>query len=168
MFYRPDAPEPAFLRRLGDLIDLAVVLLGSGMILLMSINVFARTTNLIDLAANVELGEFLLVWATFLGGASAVRRVTHMRVSELVDALPPRFAALLDQATRLLTLGLLALITWKGISIVGSTWSQKSSVLYWPVGLTYMAMPVGAALCMLYLTYHIVRPPSPAQTPDVS
>jgi TRAP-type C4-dicarboxylate transport system permease small subunit len=154
MFYRPDDPEPAVLRRLGDLIDLVVVLLGSGMVVLMSVNVFARTTNLIDLAANVELGEFLLVWATFLGGASAVRRV--------------RLGALLDQATRLLTMGLLALITWKGISIVGSTWSQKSSVLYWPIGLTYLALPVGAALCMVYLTFHIVRPPSPAQTPDVS
>lgn len=168
MFYRPDDPEPAVLRGLGDLIDLAVVLLGSGMVVLMTVNVFARTTNLIDLAANVELGEFLLVWATFLGGASAVRRVSHMRVSEIVDALPPRFGALLDQATRLLTLGLLALITWKGISIVGSTWSQKSSVLYWPVGLTYLALPVGAALCMLFLTYHIVRPPSPAPHSDVS
>ena len=168
MFYRPDAPEPALLRLVGNVIDLLVVLLGSGMIVLMSVNVFARTTNLIDLAANVELGEFLLVWATFLGGASAVRRVAHMRISELVDALPPRLAALLDQATRLLTLGLLVLITWKGISIVGSTWSQKSSVLYWPIGLTYLALPVGAALCMLYITHHIVRPPRPAPHPDMS
>lgn len=167
MYYRPDVPEPSALRLIGDVIDLCVVILGSGMIILMSLNVFARSTNLIDLAANVELGEFLLVWATFLGGASAVRRVSHMRVSEVVDALPQRFSALLDQATRLLTLGLLALITWKGISIVGSTWSQKSSVLYWPAGLTYLAMPVGAALCMVFITYHIVQPPRPAQHPDM-
>lgn len=168
MFHRPHPPEPLPLRWLGDAIDLAVVILGLGMIALMSLNVFARSTDLIDLAANVELGEFLLVWATFLGGASAVRRVGHMRIAELVDALPPRAALVLDQAMRLLTLVLLALLVWKGGSIVGHTWGQRSSVLYWPVGLTYLAMPVGAALSMVYTAFHMVRPPRPAPQPDLA
>jgi TRAP-type C4-dicarboxylate transport system permease small subunit len=152
---------------LGDAIDLIIVILGTGMIALMAVNVFARSTDLIDLAANVELGEFLLVWATFLGGASASRRVSHMRVGEIVDALPPRLAAGLEQIIRLATLFLLSLLVWKGASIVGHTWSQRTSVLYWPVGLTYLAMPVGAALCMVYVMLHIVRPPSPAPNPDM-
>jgi TRAP-type transport system small permease protein len=166
MFYRQTPPEPPPLRWLGDAIDLAVVILGAGMIALMAVNVFARSTDLIDLAANVELGEFLLVWATFLGGASAVRRLGHMRIAEVVDAIPPRFAALLDTAMRLLTLVLLALLAWKGASIVGHTWGQRSSVLYWPVGLTYLAMPVGAGLSMIYTAIQIVRPPQPVPFTD--
>ncbi len=167
MFYRPLPSEPAPLRLLGDVLDVMIVTLGTGMVGLMTVNVFARVTNVIDLAANVELGEFLLVWATFLGGASAARRVGHMRVSEVVDALPPRIAAGLDQLTRLLSLALLFLIVWKGASIVGHTWSQKTSVLYWPVGLTYLAMPVGAALSMVFIAFHIVRPPGPALDADL-
>jgi TRAP-type C4-dicarboxylate transport system permease small subunit len=168
MFYRPALPEPIALRVIGDAIDLVIVALGAGMVALMALNVFSRASDLIDLAANVELGEFLLVWATFLGGASAARRMGHMRVTEIVDALPPRIAGLLDQAMRLLSLMLLALIVWKGASIVGTTWGQKSSVLYWPVGLTYLAMPAGAALCMIFIAHQIARPPARAPAADLA
>ncbi len=39
------------------------MILGLCMIALMSPDVFARSTDLIDLAANVEPGEFVLVWS---------------------------------------------------------------------------------------------------------
>ena len=34
--------------------------------------------------------------------------------------------------------------------IAAATWAQKSTVLYYPIGLGYLSMPVGMALCLVF------------------
>ena len=156
-FYRPARPEPAPLRYVGDIIDLAVVMLGTIMIVLMFVNVLARAALQVDVAANVELGEFMLVWATFLGCAAAARRSAHMRITELVDAAPPRLRRFMELATRTGVLAILAALVWNGFLIAQQNMEQQTSVLYWPVGLTYAAMPTGTALTFLFVAWETWR-----------
>ena len=156
-FYRPSRAEPVLLRLLGDVIDLIVVALGTVMILLMFMNVLARLALDVDVAANVELGELMLVWATFLGGAAACRRSTHMRITEVVTAVPPHLRRWLELATRLGVLVLLVALVWNGGLIALQNMEQQTSVLYWPVGLTYAALPGGTALMAVFVAWEIWR-----------
>lgn len=151
--YRPDRPEPAPLRVLGDLIDIVLVGLATALVAIMFSNVLARAFLNIDIAWNTEFGEFCLVWATFVGAAAAARRGSHMRISELVDAAGPRTRRLLEIGTRVAALLLLGLLVWRGMMIVNRTMDQEMSVLYWPVGLQYLAMPVGSLLTAIYVAY---------------
>jgi TRAP-type transport system small permease protein len=151
--YRPKRPEPAPLRVLGDIVDIVLVGFATALVVIMFTNVLARAFLNIDIAWNTEFGEFCLVWATFVGAAAAARRGSHMRISELVEAANPRLRRALEIITRIGVLILLGLLVWRGMLIVNRTMDQEMSVLYWPVGLQYLAMPVGSLLTAIYVAY---------------
>lgn len=151
--YRPDRPEPAPLRWLGDAIDIAVATLAAVLLIVMFANVAARVALNSDIAWNTEFGEFVLLWATFLGGASAARRGAHMRIAEFVEAMPPSVSRVVELATRVGVIGLLCLLIWYGLSISESTMGQEMTVLHWPMGVQYLAMPVGSAFALLFVVY---------------
>lgn len=154
--YRPDRPEPAILRLIGDAVDLVVTLLAAMLLIVMFANVAARLALNADIAWNTEFGEFVLLWATFLGGASAARRGAHMRITEFVEALPASLTRTVEFATRGGVVILLAFLIWYGISISMSTMEQELTVLHVPIGLQYLAMPVGSALALIFVLYEIV------------
>ena len=66
-------PAPRWLAAFGALVDWAVVAIGAVMIVLVFVNVLLHIVGR-DLAAVTELAELLMVWVTFLSGASAARR----------------------------------------------------------------------------------------------
>jgi TRAP-type transport system small permease protein len=152
-FYRPSRPEPALLRWLGDGLESVIVVLGAALLTVMSANVLARAFFNADIAWNTEFGEFALVWATFLGGAAAARRGAHMCITEFVEKIPPAPRRIIEIALRLAMIALLILLVNAGSNIVAKTMDQQMSVLYWPVGLQYLAMPVGSALTLVFVVY---------------
>jgi TRAP-type transport system small permease protein len=152
-FYRPARPEPAPLRWLGDGLDIVITGLAAALLVVMTANVLARSLLNADIAWNTEFGEFALVWATFLGGAAAARRGAHMCITEFIDKIPAGPRRVIEVALRLVVLALLVLLVRAGINIVAKTMDQQMSVLYWPVGLQYLAMPVGSALSLVFIAY---------------
>ncbi|WP_066472738.1 TRAP transporter small permease [Bosea sp. WAO] len=154
--YRPDLPEPAPLRWLGDLVDFAVTLLAAMLLVVMFANVAARVALNSDLAWNTEFGEFVLLWATFLGGASAARRGAHMRITEFTEKMRPKLQQVVEIATRLGVIGLLCLLIGYGLSITERTMGQELTVMHVPMGLQYLAMPVGSALALVFVIYETI------------
>jgi len=152
-WYRPDRPEPAALRMLGDAVDLVVTALATLLLVVMLANVAARAVLNTDIAWNTEFGEFVLLWATFLGGASAARRGAHMRITEFVDAMPRGLGRVTELATRVGVIAILGLLIWHGVGITNSTMTQEMTVLHWPMGIQYLAMPVGSALALVFVLY---------------
>jgi TRAP-type C4-dicarboxylate transport system permease small subunit len=108
------------------------------LLLVMFANVAARAVLNTDIAWNTEFGEFVLLWATFLGGASAMPRVLG-HVTEL--------------GTRVGVIAILGLLIWHGVGITNSTMSQEMTVLHWPMGVQYLAMPAGSALALVFVLY---------------
>ena len=156
------------MRLLGDLIDVAVITLAAVLIVVMSVNVLSRVALNADIAWNTEFGEFVLVWATFLGGAAAARRGGHMRITELVAALPRGLSRPIEMATRLLALVIIGLLVFHGVEIVSRTMDQEMTVLYWPVGLQYLSLPVGTFLTGIYVAYETWRIARGAPAPSTA
>jgi TRAP-type transport system small permease protein len=156
-FHRPQRSEPAALRVLGDGIDVAVTVLAGLLLVVMCANVAARAALNTDIAWNTEFGEFVLLWATFLGGAAAARRGAHMRITEFVGAMPVGLGRCIELATRIGAIVILAALVWNGWGIVASTMEQQMTVLHWPVGIQYLSMPVGSALTLMFVLYETVR-----------
>ena len=152
-FYRPSRPEPAPLRWLGDGLDIVITMLAAALLGVMTANVLARSVFNADIAWNTEFGEFALVWATFLGGAAAARRGAHMCITEFIEKMPAGPRRVIEVLLRLVVIALLVLLVRAGINIVGKTMDQQMSVLYWPVGLQYLAMPVGSGLSLVFIAY---------------
>lgn len=99
-----------------------------------------------------EIPRLLLVWLTFIGAISAFARGTHLSagLTDLILAagrLRRAVAALATLSSALLLIVLL----WTGVSLTARTWAHETTALSWPVGLTYLALPVASAFSLLVL-----------------
>lgn len=152
----PGPPAPWPIRALGALVDWTIVAIGAVMIVLVFVNVLFHLTGG-DIAWTTELCELLMVWVTFLGGAAAARRGAHMTITEFLDKLGPGRRRAADGAIQLLCLGILLLLVWYGAQIVLSTWSNELTVLHVPMGIQYLALPVGAGAMAVFTAWDVVE-----------
>ena len=147
----PAPPLPAPLALLGELVDWIVVAIGGVMIAIVFANVVFHLFGR-DNAWTIELSEFLMVWVTFLGGASAARRQAHMAITELVDKLD-RGRRVADLAIQLVTASILLLLAWFGMGIVNASWGNELTVLRLPMALQYLALPVGSLAMLAFVAF---------------
>ena len=82
----PAPPAPQAIQWLGSAVDWTLVVIGAVMVIMVFANVMMHVFHR-DIAWTTEFCEFLMVWATFLGGASVARRGTHMVITEFIDKL---------------------------------------------------------------------------------
>jgi TRAP-type C4-dicarboxylate transport system permease small subunit len=149
-------PAPAPLRWLSAAVDYTLVTMGAVMAVLVFCNVLMHLFHQ-DIAWTTELCEFMMVWVTFLGGASAARRGTHMTITEFIDKLTGVSRKRADAAIQLLCLGVLVLLVWHGIGIVMANWGNILTVLNWPMACQYLALPVGAVASMAFVGYDLAQ-----------
>jgi TRAP-type transport system small permease protein len=149
-------PKP--LRKLSRIIDAVIALCGAGLVTIVFGNALLRFIANYDIAWAREVATFLMLWVTFLGLATAEARGVHMRVTEIAAHIFSASARRrLDVGINAVIAATLVIIIWYGIKISIRTWDQDSTVLYWPVGLLYAAMPVGVFLTLVFLLGHTRR-----------
>ena len=93
-----------------------------------------------------EIARYLLVAVTFLGGAMAVRRNTHIQVDFVYRFLPQKAGRALStfvDAARAAFLGYAVWLTWLLMDRIGS---QRMAIVELPIGLVFGAMLAGFAL----------------------
>lgn len=74
-----------------------------------------------------------------------------MRVTEIVQyLLPVRAQFLLELAINVLIAAVLCSLIYYGYAISFHTWAQKTTVLYWPVGVLYASMPTGMLFTLIF------------------
>jgi TRAP-type C4-dicarboxylate transport system permease small subunit len=154
---RPLLPAPALpapLALVGTLVDWTVVAIGAVMITIVFANVVFHLFGR-DNAWTIELSEFLMVWVTFLGGASAARRNAHMAITELVDKLGPSARRGADAGIQAMAAAILVLLAWFGMGIVNASWGNELTVLRIPMALQYLALPVGAAAMLAFVGWDL-------------
>ncbi len=99
-----------------------------------------------------ELPRLLLVWVTFIGSVSAFIRNTHLSAG-LTDLMvsPGPFRSFLGLLARIASYLFLIVVFWSGWKITGLTWSHETTVLSWPAGLSYLALPVTSVAAFIAL-----------------
>ncbi len=150
----PVAAAPLPLRWLGRLVDWTVIAIGAAMVGLVFFNVSLHLIGK-DLAWVTELGELLMVWVTFLGGACAAQRGAHMTITEFVDKLQPAGRRWADAAIQIACLGMLLVLVRYGWSLVSSNWGNQLTVLEWPMAIQYMGMAVGCTLMAVFVAFDV-------------
>lgn len=152
----PVAPMPWPLRLLGRTVDWAVIATGGFMALLVFFNVALHTVDK-DLAWVTELGELLMVWVTFLGGACAAQRGAHMTITEFIDKLGDSGRRWADAGVQLLSLAVLGITALYGWRLVDASWGNELTVLGWPMSIQYMGMAVGCTLMAVFVAFDLFQ-----------
>ncbi len=160
----------AAIRRLMDVLyGACVVIAGTALVLISAVIPWAVYTRyVLNRAASwpEPMAVLLMIVLTFFGAAACYRVGLHMRVSFFASLLPER----LQRVTALLVELLMALIAlfmvdW-GSKLVAATW--QNSIADFPslsVGATYLPIPVGGAILLLFVFERLAigPPPPPAE-----
>jgi TRAP-type C4-dicarboxylate transport system permease small subunit len=149
---------------LGRALDLFLVVGGGGLTVVVMANVIARYVFNISLAWVNEMGEFVLLWLTFMGGARAVQLGAHLSITELVDASGPRLRRVLGWIAEGTAAAMLLAMMYWGFTLSQQMMGQTLSVTYIPMGLAYASMPVGAALGLLFILRRLLIGPERVAT----
>ncbi len=153
----PEPPAPAPIRWLGWLVDWSVLLIGATLAVLIFSNVLVHNFFNGDIAWTTEFCELLMVWVTFLGGAAATRRGSHMVVGELVGRFTGGLRTAAEVLIQLVVLAALALLFWFGIGIAQAGSFSTLTVLGWPMTTQYVALPVASAITMVFAAWDLVE-----------
>ncbi len=147
---------PTLIRWLGLCVDWSVIILGGVMAALVFLNVIMHVLGR-DLAWVTELGELLMVWVSFLGGAAALQRGSHMSIAEFVDKLSARGRQVADAGIQVVTLVVLGMLVFFGWRLVQANWNNELTVLGWPMAIQYMGMAIGCTAMFLFAGFDFVQ-----------
>lgn len=131
--------------------DVAGVLLMVGVLVTMGLGVFFRYVLNDSLTWSEELSRYGLIYMTYLGCATAVRRGTHIRV-DLVDLLlPARPRRILGIVVDLVMLAFFVFLIVKTWAIMDVLRTSRSTAMEIPIGYVYFGILLGFGLASLRL-----------------
>jgi TRAP-type C4-dicarboxylate transport system permease small subunit len=98
----------------------------------------------------------LMIVFSFVGGAAVYRANVHIAVQALLDAVGPRArAGLLHAVDLAMALTALFMLVY-GVQLVRTTWHQVISEFpLLSVGVTYLPLPLGGLLTLLFLVERV-------------
>jgi TRAP-type C4-dicarboxylate transport system permease small subunit len=148
-------PPPTLVRWIGKAVDYSVIVIGGAMAAMIFVNVVLHAFHK-DLAWLTELGEFLMVWVTFLGGAAASQRGAHMSINEFLDKLEPARRRWADAAVQTFTIVIFSVVMYYGVGIVQGSWGTVLTTLEWPMAWQYMPLAIGSGLILFFTGWDLI------------
>jgi TRAP-type C4-dicarboxylate transport system permease small subunit len=142
--------------RLNDALYLACIWISGlsilGMSLIIPWGIFTRYVLGTGSQWPEPIAILLMVIFTFFGAAAGYRAGAHIAVGMMVDRLPEAIRGMLAKLVTLLMGAVAAFMGWYGIKLCIALWGQGISELPWlPVGATYLPVPVGGLLTLLFV-----------------
>lgn len=158
--------KAAYVKAMDALYVLCIVIAGISMVvmtLVIPYGVFMRYVFNAAAAWPEPLSVLLMILFSFFGGAACYRANSHMSVAMFTDAVPDNWRAFLVWLVDL-CMAALALFTviW-GVGLVKTIWHQVVGEFpFLSVGFTYLPIPLGGAITMLFILERVwIGPPPP-------
>jgi TRAP-type C4-dicarboxylate transport system permease small subunit len=161
----------ALFRRTMDYLYLLCVIVGCTALALISAIIpwAVFTRYVLNSAASwpEPMAVLLTIVLTFIGAAAAYRFNLHMNVSFFADKLPARFRILLDLIVQLLMALIAAFMIVWGARLVEVTWHNTiADFPFLSVGVTYLPIPIGGVLLLLFIIERIFLGLPPGALPQ--
>ncbi len=123
-----------------------------GMSIIIPIGVFARYVLGFGAQWPEPIAILLMVIFTFVGAAAAYRAGAHIAVAMLTDRLPRSLQKAAGLSVHMLMLVISLFMLYYGSKLSQETMGQTLAALPWlPIGLTYLPVPVGGLLTLLFV-----------------
>jgi TRAP-type C4-dicarboxylate transport system permease small subunit len=157
----------AVYRKAMDLLySLCVIIAGIALVLISAVIPWAVFTRyVLNRAASwPEPAAVLLTIAlTFFGAAACYRTSQHMQISFFVGLLPDRLRKAVTLVAELIVAGLAIFMAVWGIKLVEATkYNTISDFPFLSVGITYLPIPIGGVILLLFVVERITLGIPPA------
>ncbi|MHA7925148.1 MAG: TRAP transporter small permease [Marinobacter sp.] len=131
----------------------ALVMIGS-----LLLGVFYRYVLGDALVWSDEVAALAFTWTVFLFASALVRSGGHVRVTLLVNALPPLLGEFVERGIMVLIIGFGLVMFWNGWNFAEFTAGQVSPAIRYPVWIKNAAVPVGGVLISIHALILLIRP----------
>jgi len=128
-----------------------LIIFSSAMVISTFLQVIFRYLFNSPLFWSEELSRYCFVWVVFVGAAIAMKRGAHIGVDYFEMKLPSRFKNYLKIAVNILIIFFLVITIYQSMLVVIVNMSQCSPAMKIPMGLIYLAIPVGLSLMLGYI-----------------
>jgi TRAP-type C4-dicarboxylate transport system permease small subunit len=147
-----------------DALYLASIWIAGVAILIMSFiipwGVFARYVLGSGSQWPEPIAILLMLVFTFIGAAASYRAGSHIAVTLLTDVLPAFLRRSAGLISNLLMVVICLFVIVYGARLCAGTWGQSVSELPWmPVGFSYLPLPVGGVLTLIFVIERLVLGP---------
>lgn len=143
-------------RVLQRLDEIATAVLLVGLVVVVTLQVLFRYLFYQPMGWTEEAGRYLFIWLSLLGAAVGVKHRAHFGVDLLVKRLARAGGGPLLALIDALGVGFCAVLTWFGGTLVLRTLDQTSPGLNLPMGVPYLALPIGGVLMIAYFLRHLL------------
>ncbi len=129
-------------------------------VVLTMVEVVSRYVLNNPLILSDELGGYAMVAIGFLGLAYSAAEKSHIRITFVVERIPPRAAGFIRVATLVLALAFVAVAAWVSWKFIGDSFTRNmrsNSLLMTPLKWPQMALPVGFTLFALVILGQLAR-----------
>jgi TRAP-type transport system small permease protein len=124
------------------------------MMLAMTALVFANVVTRYGFGFSIawveEVSLYLMIWIAYLGAGLALREGRHVAIELVQDRLPAAAVPWVRAVVGLAVLTFLACVALLGLRFALFAMDQETPVLNIPLGIPYLAIPVGAAVFALH------------------
>jgi TRAP-type C4-dicarboxylate transport system permease small subunit len=149
--------DSAFIRGLTWFVERVLIVLSVLIAAVVFLQVVFRYVLQQPLFWSEELPRYLLIWMSFLAAALAQKDEAHINIALAITPLPRAVQRYIRLLANLAILGFLSILIYSGSLVTRITATHRSTALQIPMAAVYVALPVGAALMMLYLVLQIVQ-----------
>ncbi len=139
--------------------EVFLVLFSIIMVTVIAMQVFMRYIMGSSLAWSEELARYCFIWLVYLGISYGVKKQRHIKVDVMLLLLKDRAKIVLNILANLLFLGFAIFVMFYGYDIAQKllTWGQKSPALQIPMGLVYLATPIGMGLTAIRIVQQLIK-----------
>lgn len=138
--------------------EVLLVIFSSVMVSVIFVQVIMRMTGN-SLSWSEELGRYCFIWLVYIGISYGVKKQRHIKVDVMLLLLKDKGKIILTIIANLLFLvfAILVVIHGNEIAMKLLKFGQTSPALQIPMGLVYMATPVGMGLTSIRIIQNIVK-----------
>lgn len=136
-------------RFIQSLMKWCLFLILGGMTSVVFLGVFFRYILKAPLPWSEELARYLMVWGASLGSFVAFREGSHVGVTFIMDRLHGTSGIFLKKLSQIILIIFVAIVVKEGFSLVFKLKGQTSPAMEIPMGLAYLAIPIGFLLILL-------------------
>lgn len=131
--------------------DAICVALLVSILIVMGLGVFFRYVLNDSLTWTEEISRYGLVYITYIGCATAVRRRSHIRIDLMARLLPPAIQRVLTVIIDLLVFVFLVFLVVNTIRIMDVLWTSRSAAVGLPINYVYAAILFGTVASIIRL-----------------
>ena len=148
------------IHKASELVDRAATVLIVALLAAMTVVTFSQIIFRVFFTALIwseEIARYMLVWLTFIGAGSVHKRMGHISIDLLRNALPAKVQKPFQIVTHLICVVAFVVVVYFGIAYIQVTQAQLSAAMRIPMWYAYIAMPIGGATMLLHSVSHILK-----------